>query len=141
MPQVTPSLFLPDDELSVSFVRAAGPGGQNVNKVATAVQMRFDVRHSPSLAGEVKARLERLAGSRLTADGVLVIEARRYRTQEQNRKDAESRLVALVRKALVKPRPRRATRPSASARAARLEQKKMRSGVKRRRQTKPGIDE
>jgi ribosome-associated protein len=141
MPQITPTLFLPDEELSVSFVRASGPGGQNVNKVATAVQLRFDVRRSPSLTGEVKTRLERLAGSRMTTDGVLVIEAKRYRTQDQNRQDAGARLVALIARALVRPRPRRPTRPSPSARAARLQQKKVRGGIKRGRQTKSRLDE
>ena len=102
--EITPSFFLPDSELTFTFIRSSGPGGQNVNKVATAVQIRFDVRASPSLTEEVKGRLMRAAGKRMTSDGVLVIEAKRYRTQEQNRLDAELRLAALIRKALVQPK-------------------------------------
>jgi ribosome-associated protein len=141
MLQITPSLHIDAKYLSYVFIRAAGPGGQNVNKVATAVQLRFDVHSSPSLPEEVKSRLARLAGRRMTVEGVLVIEAKRFRTQEQNRQDAESRLVALVQKALIQPKPRRPTRPSASARAARLQQKKVHGGIKHRRQTKPQLDE
>ncbi len=127
---------LPEDEIVFDFIRAAGPGGQNVNKVASAVQLRFDVRASPSLPEEVKARLLRLAGQRATRDGVLVIEAKRYRTQEQNRADALRRLNDLIQRAARPPRPRRPTRPSAAARARRLEAKKRRAAVKRLRQTR-----
>jgi ribosome-associated protein len=134
MLQITPSLAIPDDELIFSFIRASGPGGQNVNKVATAAQLRFDVKNSPSLPDEVKARLIRLTGKRMTSDGVLVIEAKRYRTQEQNRFDAEQRLAALIQKALVRPKKRRPTRPSAASQARRVEKKKIRGNIKRQRQ-------
>ncbi|KAF0108663.1 MAG: ribosome-associated protein [Anaerolineaceae bacterium] len=138
--EIAPSFILPDNELTVTFVRSSGPGGQNVNKVATAVQLRFDVRNSPSLTEDVKARLVRMAGKRMTSDGVLIIEAKRYHTQEQNRTDAELRLAALIQKALVKPKKRRATKPSASARAKRVETKKRRGAIKRIRQSKPNHD-
>jgi ribosome-associated protein len=133
--EITPSFILPDSELTFTFIRSSGPGGQNVNKVATAVQLRFDVRASPSLTEEAKRRLVRAAGKRMTSDGVLVIEAKRYRTQEQNRLDAELRLAALIRKALVQPKKRRPTKPSAAARAKRLEAKKRRGEIKRSRQS------
>jgi ribosome-associated protein len=135
--EITPSLSIPDSELSIDFIRASGPGGQNVNKVATAAQLRFDVRNSPSLTEEVKARLVRLAGSRITQDGILVIEAKRYRTQEQNRADAMLRLEALIQKALVRPKKRRPTRPTLASQARRVETKKKRGNVKRLRQTRP----
>ncbi len=134
MLQVTPALAIPDEELSFTFIRASGPGGQNVNKVATAVQLRFDVKNSPSLPDEVKARMFHLTGKRTTSDGVLVIEAKRYRTQEQNRLDAEQRLAALIQKALVRPKKRRPTKPSAASQAKRIEKKKMRGDIKRQRQ-------
>jgi ribosome-associated protein len=134
--QITPTLTLPDDELSYSFVRASGPGGQNVNKVATAVQLRFDVRGTSALSAEVKQRLVRLAGVRMTAEGELVIEARRYRSQEQNRADAELRLAELVRRALVPPKPRRPTRPTAASRAKRLDEKRKRGEVKKLRSSR-----
>ena len=137
MLQITPFLSLDDSELHFDFVRAAGPGGQNVNKVATSVQLRFDIRNSPSLTPEVKERLEKLAGSRSTQDGVLVIEARQYRTQEQNRADALLRLTDLIHKALVRPKIRRATRPSLTARAARLGSKKKHGEIKRIRRYSP----
>ena len=126
-------LEIPESELAESFVRASGPGGQNVNKVATAVQLRFDVLRSSSLNEEVKKRLAKLAGKRMTEDGVLVIEARRYRTQEKNRQDARERLALLIRKSLHKPAQRKHTRPSAAARQRRLDAKKKRAQVKRSR--------
>jgi ribosome-associated protein len=127
-------------ELEERFIRASGPGGQNVNKLSTAVQLRFDVRRSPSLPDGVRARLERLAGRRLTRDGVLVISAQRHRTQERNRADALDRLVELIEQAAVAPVPRRKTRPTKGSRERRLEGKKRRSNIKGLRQSKPGLE-
>jgi len=140
MIRVTGSISIDEREIAESFVRASGPGGQNVNKLSTAVQLRFDVRRSPSLPGEVRARLERLAGARLTRDGVLVISAQRHRTQARNRQDALGRLIDLIRRAAVAPVKRRATRPSAGARERRIESKKRRAGIKRLRGAKPAFD-
>jgi ribosome-associated protein len=126
-------LALDEREISETFIRASGPGGQNVNKVASAVQLRFDVGGSPSLPEPVKARLARLAGKRLTQDGIIVITAQRFRSQERNRVDARERLVALIRRAAEPPQPRRKTRPSARQREGRLAAKARRSMVKRRR--------
>ena len=127
-------ITIPDNELTFSFVRSSGPGGQNVNKVATAVQMRFDVRNSPSLTVGMKERLGKLAGSRMTQAGVLVIEAKRYHTQEQNRVEALLRLTVLFEKAARQPRVRHSTRPSLAARVRRVESKKKRGAVKKQRQ-------
>jgi ribosome-associated protein len=137
MLEITPTLLLDESELQFDFIRSAGPGGQNVNKVATAVQLRWDVRNTAALPPEVKERLIKLAGSRVTEDGILIIEARRYRTQEQNRDDAIQRLVALVQKALEKPKVRKKTRPSVTASAARVDEKKRRGAVKRTRRYRP----
>ena len=137
MLEITPALSLDENEISVEFIRASGPGGQNVNKVATAVQLRFDARSSASLPEEVKARLVKLAGSRLTTEGILVIEAKRYRTQEQNRLDAIARLVVLVQQALLEPKLRKKTRPTRTSSAARVAGKKRRGAVKRTRQYNP----
>jgi len=133
MIEVTPSIKIEDNEVQYDFIRSSGPGGQNVNKVATAVQLRFDVRGSPSLPEDVKARLIKLAGSRVTTEGVLIIEASQYRTQEQNRADALLRLVDLIRQAAHKPKPRKKTRPGAAAIAQRLDEKRRRSETKRMR--------
>jgi ribosome-associated protein len=140
MIHITETIAIDEREIAESFLRASGPGGQNVNKLATAVQLRFDVRHSPSLPDPVRARLARLAGKRLTKDGVLVITAQRHRTQERNRDDALDRLVELIRRAAIAPTPRRPTRPTAAGRARRLEGKKRRSTVKSLRQAKPPIE-
>ena len=130
MLEVTPAIRIDDRELQMAFVRASGPGGQNVNKVATAVQLRFDAAHSPALTNAVRARLRRLAGRRMTDEGVLVIDARRHRTQEQNRRDAVERLIALVQQAAVPPKPRRPSRPTRASKERRLESKVRRSRVK-----------
>jgi len=140
MIRVTEKISLDDNEISEDFVRASGPGGQNVNKLSTAVQLRFDVRHSPSLPHDVRARLERLAGSRLSREGVLLINAQRHRTQARNREDALERLLELIRRAAVVPVRRRPTRPTAGSRERRIEGKKRRSGIKRLRQTRPSFD-
>lgn len=133
---ITEKIALDERELHEEFVRASGPGGQNVNKVATATQLYFDVRHSPSLPDDVRARLIRLAGRRVTQEGVLIISASRFRTQEQNREDARNRLVELIRQAAVPPLKRKKTRPTAAAREKRLESKKRESKIKRLRRTR-----
>ncbi|HKD52964.1 MAG TPA: alternative ribosome rescue aminoacyl-tRNA hydrolase ArfB [Steroidobacteraceae bacterium] len=120
---VTAGLEIPDSELSVSFVRSSGPGGQNVNKVASAVQLRFDLAGSRVLGTDVKARLRALSGRRLTADGAILIIARNHRTQERNRDEAGQRLADLIRRALAAPTPRKATRPTRASRQRRLERK------------------
>ena len=127
---VTPTISIDESELDEDFVRASGPGGQNVNKVATAVQLRFDARSSPSLPDDVRLRLLRLAGRQITADGVLVIRASNYRTQERNRQEAVRRLVELVRAAAIPPVERRPTRATAASRARRLESKRRRGAIK-----------
>ncbi|WP_243368324.1 alternative ribosome rescue aminoacyl-tRNA hydrolase ArfB [Microvirga solisilvae] len=140
MIKVTNSIFLDEDELQESFIRASGPGGQNVNKVESAVQLRFDVRNSPSLPEDVKERLERIAGKRLTNDGVLIITAQRFRMQERNREDAVARLVELIRQATERPKPRRPTRPTLASKKRRLEAKGRRSEIKKGRTGKPSFD-
>ena len=140
MIRITESISIDERELEERFIRASGPGGQNVNKLNTAVQLRFDVRHSPSLRDDVRARLERLAGQRLTNDGVLVITAQRHRTQERNRQDALDRLIELIRRAAVAPKPRRPTKPTKGSRERRLQGKKQRSTIKGLRRDKPSWD-
>jgi ribosome-associated protein len=140
MIRINERISIDERELDERFIRASGPGGQNVNKLASAVQLRFDVRGSRNLPDDVRSRLERLAGRRLTRDGILVIAAQRHRTQERNRQDALDRLIELIRRAAVAPRPRRATRPSAGARERRLQGKKRRGSIKDLRQAKPELE-
>ena len=140
MIRVTDVIAIGESELEERFIRASGPGGQNVNKLASAVQLRFDVRRSPSLPPPVRARVEKLAGRRLTRDGVLVITAQRHRTQERNRQDALDRLIALIALAAVAPRPRRPTKPTAGSRERRLEGKKRRATIKSWRGSKPAME-
>jgi ribosome-associated protein len=131
MIEITPSIALDEKEIELSFVRSSGPGGQNVNKLSTAVQLRFDIRRSPNLPNDVAIRAQKVAGKRLTAEGVIVILAQRFRTQDRNRADAIERLVAILREAAAPPPPKRvATKPSRAAKAKRLESKTRRSGVK-----------
>jgi ribosome-associated protein len=137
---VAPGIAIPDNELSLSFVRAAGPGGQNVNKVATAAQLRFDLARSAVLEEGVRERLRALSGRRLTADGEILVIARNHRTQQANRREAEARLADLIRRALTPPRPRKATRPTHASRERRLEHKARQRRTKRLR-AKPRFDE
>jgi ribosome-associated protein len=137
---ITATLSLDPSEIEIAFIRSSGPGGQNVNKVATAAQLHFDLRRSPSLPDGIKARAARAAGSRLTTEGVIVITADRFRTQALNRDDAIARLIALLRGAVVPPKPRRATRPTLASKERRLEGKKQRGGVKSLRQTRPSFE-
>lgn len=140
MIKINDSVSLDPAEIEERFVLAGGPGGQNVNKVASAVQLRFDLRHSPSLPAGLRARAERLAGKRLTKEGELVITANRFRSQERNREDALERLVELLRQAAIPPKPRRATRPTAAARRRRLETKGQRGETKKLRRPPPRED-
>lgn len=136
MPESTPAIAIPDNELVERFVRAAGPGGQNVNKVATAVELRFDVAHSPSLPEPVRARLLAKRDRRLTDEGVLVINAQRFRTQERNREDARARLAAFIESGLHAPVPRIATRPTRASQRRRLDAKRERGSIKQSRTRK-----
>jgi ribosome-associated protein len=140
MIQVTKHISLDEGEIGLRFIRSSGPGGQHVNKVATAVQLRFDVGNSRSLPGDVRTRLIRLAGRRITQDGILVIEARQFRTQERNREDAVDRLKELIRLAAVRPKPRKKTRPSLAAKEKRIEGKKRRGGIKKMRSVRPDME-
>jgi ribosome-associated protein len=137
---VTPRISLDERELSFSFIRASGPGGQNVNKVSSAVQLRFDVRNSASLPESVKTRLEMLAGRRLTQEGVLVLLAQQHRSQERNREDAITRLTDLIRQAAIVPKARRATKPTLGSKKRRVESKVRRGAIKGLRQKNPVMD-
>jgi len=138
MISVTQDIAIDENELHFDFVRAAGPGGQNVNRVATAVQLRFDVRESPSLPEDVRERLIRLAGNKINKDGILIINARRFRTQTRNRQDAIDRLTEIIRQAVQRKKPRRKTKPSRAARERRLKEKRKRSQIKKLRRVKKG---
>jgi len=140
MIRISPTISIDEDELHEQFVRASGPGGQNVNKVATAVELRFNVEASVNLSDAVKARLKRLAGRRLTLDGEIIIKADRYRSQERNRADARDRLIDLIRTAAQPPRPRIKTRPSLASKKRRLESKSRRGDIKKLRSGKPTFD-
>ena len=140
MIQITPAISIDESELTESFVRSSGPGGQNVNKVSSAVQLRFDARHSPSLPNDVAIRLMRLAGSRLTKDGVIVIIAQSHRQQERNRADARERLFDMIRAAAVPPRPRRATKVPKAEKKKRLEGKKRRGEIKNLRRNRAPLE-
>ena len=140
MIRVTPSIILDDSEIDEQFLRASGPGGQNVNKVETAVQLRFNIDASPALNDETRHRLKQLAGRRVTRDGVIVISAQRFRTRERNRADALERLIDLIRQAAIRPTLRRPTKPSRAQKRARLETKARRSGLKNLRRGRPDED-
>ncbi len=138
---ISPQIAIPESEIGEQFIRASGPGGQNVNKVASAVQLRFDVNNSTALPQEVKQRLLRIGANRITEAGELLIEAREFRSQEQNRKEARQRLIRLIRQALKKPKSRKKTAPSPAARARRLENKRRRARLKKKRKPVPPSQE
>jgi ribosome-associated protein len=138
MIRVTGTITINEDEIHQQFIRSSGPGGQNVNKVATSVQLRFDVAHSPSLPEDIRERLTCLAGKRMTKEGCLIIEARRFRTQEQNRQDSVARLVELIRQAAQRPKIRKKTKPTLASKERRLESKHRRGKLKHLRRADPG---
>jgi ribosome-associated protein len=140
MIQITPSLSIDEREFTESFIRSSGPGGQNVNKLSTAVELRFDAARSPSLNPNLLVRLRRLAGRRMNDDGVLIIKAQSFRKQERNRAEALARLVDLIRRAAVPPKPRHATKPTLASKQRRLNAKTRRSNIKRLRTSRPGED-
>jgi ribosome-associated protein len=140
MIQINSKIAIDEEEIEESFIRASGPGGQNVNKVSSAVQLRFDVLHSPTLPKEVRVRLIRLAGRKMTRDGVLIITAQRHRSQDHNRKDALERLVDMIRLAAIRPTLRKPTTPTRSSRHKRLQVKKLRGTVKKLRRERPSED-
>ncbi len=141
MIQITADIAINDNEFHWDFIRSAGPGGQNVNKVATAVQLRFDVNHCRTLPDDLRARLRHFAGRRLTKDGILIIEAKRFRTQEKNRSDAIERLVKLLQRAAVPPKPRRRTKTPLQVKEKRLMKKRQHSEAKKRRRQPSNMDE
>jgi ribosome-associated protein len=133
MIRVTETIYIDENEILEKFIHASGPGGQNINKVATAVELRFDVANSPNLSDDVRHRLIHIVGRRMTQNGVLIIHARRFRSQERNRRDAVNRLVGMIRKAAERPKPRKKTKPTKAAKQRRLDAKRRRSGIKRMR--------
>ncbi|MBU2520879.1 MAG: aminoacyl-tRNA hydrolase [Proteobacteria bacterium] len=132
---ITPAIKIKEDEIKFDFIRSSGPGGQNVNKVSTAVQLRFDVKNSPALSDDIRFRLVRLAGKRITEDGILIIKAKSFRTQKQNRKNAVNRLIKLIQKAAEKPKTRIKTKPSLASKKRVVEAKKHRAGIKKMRRS------
>ena len=141
MIEITPEIQIEENEIHFDFVRSSGPGGQHVNKVATAVQMRWDARRLRAISVAIYTRLKKMAGKRLSPDGVLVIQASRFRSQERNRQDAMDRFIKLIRKAVEKPRPRRKTRPTKASKERVLAKKKHRSRIKKMRQRVKRVDE